>query len=73
MVVVAIVGALVATGIGAELSEKISAQVCRIGGGGDCGGGGGANEAQGSPGDGTPAVRRRHDRVAACRSTTTPR
>ncbi|MFF4244253.1 Hint domain-containing protein [Streptomyces sp. NPDC001822] len=56
VVVVAIVGALVATGIGAELSEKISAQVCRIGGGGDCGGGGGGDpESQEPPGDGTPA------------------
>ncbi|MFC8591697.1 Hint domain-containing protein [Streptomyces atroolivaceus] len=54
MVVVAIVGALVATGIGAELSEKIGAQVCRVTGGGDCGDGG-APEAQDSPGDGTPA------------------
>ncbi|MFD6275438.1 Hint domain-containing protein [Streptomyces sp. NPDC060209] len=54
MVVVAIIGALVATGIGAELSEKISAQVCRVTGGGDCGGGGGDPEAQDSPGDGKP-------------------
>ncbi|HWU12360.1 MAG TPA: Hint domain-containing protein [Streptomyces sp.] len=44
LVVAAIVGALVATGIGAELSEKISAQVCRVTGGGDCGGGGGGGE-----------------------------
>ncbi|WP_405692724.1 Hint domain-containing protein [Streptomyces sp. NBC_01185] len=56
MVVVAIIGALVATGIGAELTEKIGAQVCRIGGGGDCGGGGGNPEAQGSPGDGEPVT-----------------
>ncbi|MFC8230529.1 polymorphic toxin-type HINT domain-containing protein [Streptomyces sp. NPDC057287] len=56
MVVVAIVGALVATGIGAELTEKIGAQVCRIGGGGDCGGGGGNPEAQGPPGDGEPVA-----------------
>ncbi|GGY76758.1 hypothetical protein GCM10010327_03480 [Streptomyces nitrosporeus] len=59
MVVVAIVGALVATGIGAELTEKISAQVCRIAGGGDCGTGGGGPEArggdQGLPGEGSPA------------------
>ncbi|WP_406146241.1 Hint domain-containing protein [Streptomyces sp. NBC_01012] len=52
MVVAAIVGALVATGIGAELSEKISAQVCRVTGGDDCGG---RNPgAQGAPGDGLP-------------------
>lgn len=59
MVVVAIVGALVATGIGADLSEKIGVQVCRIAGGGDCGGGGDA-EARGGdsghPGEGVPAV-----------------
>ncbi|MFJ6849650.1 polymorphic toxin-type HINT domain-containing protein [Streptomyces sp. NPDC091271] len=53
MVVAAIVGALVATGIGAELSEKIGAQVCRVTGGGDCGGGGDP-EAQDPPGEGQP-------------------
>ncbi|MFC9214124.1 Hint domain-containing protein [Streptomyces sp. NPDC057083] len=53
MVVAAIVGALVATGIGAELSEKIGVQICRVTGGGDCGGGGNP-EAQNSPGDGKP-------------------
>nr|PPQ59445.1 hypothetical protein C5F59_24350 [Streptomyces sp. QL37] len=53
VIVVAIVGALVATGIGAELSEKISAQVCRVTGVGDCGGGGNP-EARDSPGDGEP-------------------
>lgn len=41
LVVAAIIGGLVATGIGQELTGKISAQVCRIGGGGDCGEGGG--------------------------------
>lgn len=59
LVVVAIVGALVATGIGAELSEKISAQVCQIAGGGNCGDGG-VTQAQGGdrgqPGDGLPAA-----------------
>ncbi|MGW7361844.1 polymorphic toxin-type HINT domain-containing protein [Streptomyces sp. NPDC054841] len=53
MVVVAIVGALVATGIGQELTEKISAQVCRIGGGGDCGDGGGG-DTQAQDGDDSP-------------------
>ncbi|MFH9835382.1 Hint domain-containing protein [Streptomyces sp. NBC_01696] len=53
MVVAAIVGALVATGIGAELSEKIGVQICRVTGGGDCGGGGNP-EARNSPGDGKP-------------------
>ncbi|WP_181011462.1 Hint domain-containing protein [Streptomyces sp. SM10] len=55
MVVAAIIGALVATGIGAELSEKLGQQVCRISGGGDCGGGGSPG-AQGSPGDGEPVA-----------------
>ncbi|MFE5244300.1 hypothetical protein ACFRBN_29475, partial [Streptomyces sp. NPDC056627] len=57
LVVVAIVGALVATGIGAELTEKISAQVCRIGGGGGCGDGGGGDTdvtADGPAGEGDP-------------------
>ncbi|MFI6947323.1 polymorphic toxin-type HINT domain-containing protein [Streptomyces sp. NPDC050422] len=57
LVVVAIVGALVGTGIGADLTSKIGVQVCRIGGGGNCGGDGG-NEAQGgqnAPGQGDPA------------------
>ncbi|MEV8230781.1 Hint domain-containing protein [Streptomyces sp. NPDC079167] len=53
MVVTAIIGALVATGIGAELSDKISAQVCRVTGVGDCGDGGDPG-AQDSPGDGEP-------------------
>ncbi|MFD7442904.1 polymorphic toxin-type HINT domain-containing protein [Streptomyces sp. NPDC059909] len=53
LVVVAIVGALVATGIGAELTQKIAAQVSCIGGG-ECGGGGeseadGAGGTQGNP------------------------
>ncbi|MFF5894969.1 polymorphic toxin-type HINT domain-containing protein [Streptomyces argenteolus] len=58
LVVAAIVGALVATGIGAELTEKISAQVCRIGGGGGCGDGGGGDTdvTAGDPaGEGDPA------------------
>ncbi|WP_187283184.1 polymorphic toxin-type HINT domain-containing protein [Streptomyces sp. t39] len=46
LVVVAIIGALVATGIGQELTVKIGAQVCRITGGGDCGSGGGVTEAR---------------------------
>ncbi|WP_326662070.1 hypothetical protein [Streptomyces sp. NBC_00385] len=54
LVVVAVVGGLVATGIGQELTGKIGAQVCRIGGGGDCGGGsgggsGGADVEAGDP------------------------
>ncbi|MGW2557656.1 polymorphic toxin-type HINT domain-containing protein [Streptomyces sp. NPDC001514] len=53
LVVVAIVGALVATGIGAELTQKIAAQVECIGGG-ECGGGagtqaGGTGGSQGDP------------------------
>ncbi|MCX4770150.1 Hint domain-containing protein [Streptomyces sp. NBC_01285] len=60
----AIVGALVATGIGADLSEKIGVQVCRISGGGNCGGDGNA-DAQGggsnSPGNGDPASDRNPD------------
>ncbi|MEU1489965.1 hypothetical protein ABZ456_06930, partial [Streptomyces sp. NPDC005776] len=57
LVVVAVVGALVGTGIGADLTSKIGVQVCRIGGGGNCGGDSG-NEAQGgqnTPGQGDPA------------------
>ncbi|MFJ2215314.1 polymorphic toxin-type HINT domain-containing protein [Streptomyces sp. NPDC101062] len=50
LVVVAIVGGLLATGIGSELTQKISAQVCAIGGGGDCGSGSGSGD---SRGDGT--------------------
>lgn len=60
LVVVAIIGSLVATGIGQELTVKIGAQVCRITGGGDCGDGGGrSDEARdGRDGDGTaPADR----------------
>lgn len=45
LVVVALVGVLVATGIGQELTGKTGAQVCRIGGGGDCDGGGADAEA----------------------------
>jgi hypothetical protein len=40
VVVAAIVGALVGTGIGPTLAEGISNQVCRVTGGGGCGGGG---------------------------------
>lgn len=57
LVVVAIVGALVGTGIGADLTSKIGVQVCRIGGGGNCGGDS-TNEAggdQNAPGQGDPA------------------
>ncbi|WP_066953236.1 Hint domain-containing protein [Streptomyces lushanensis] len=41
VVVAAIVGALVTTGVGPTLAEGIGTQVCRITGGSDCGGGGG--------------------------------
>ena len=64
LVVGAIVGALVATGIGAELTEKIGVQVCRIGGGGNCGGDGGAEARDGDagkPGTGDPASDRNDD------------
>ncbi|MEU9198469.1 Hint domain-containing protein [Streptomyces sp. NPDC048332] len=64
LVVVAIVGALVGTGIGADLTAKIGVQVCRIGGGGNCGGDSG-NQAQGgdqnAPGQGDPASDRNPD------------
>ncbi|MEU3186858.1 Hint domain-containing protein [Streptomyces sp. NPDC006923] len=56
-VVIAIVGALVATGVGPALADGIRTQVCRITGG-DCGGGG-ANEA-GAAGD-SPAEDRPAD------------
>lgn len=61
--VVAIVGALVATGIGADLTEKIGAQVCRIGGG-NCGGDDNAEAQDGGSGDrgsGDPASDRNGD------------
>ncbi|MEU8702627.1 Hint domain-containing protein [Streptomyces sp. NPDC048680] len=63
LVVVAVVGALVATGIGADLTEKIGVQVCRIGGGGNCGGDGNAEAQDGSnrPGNGDPASDRNAD------------
>ncbi|WP_406326466.1 HINT domain-containing protein [Streptomyces sp. NBC_01617] len=64
LVVGAIVGALVATGIGAELTEKIGVQVCRIGGGGNCGGDGSAEARDGDadrPGSGDPASDRNDD------------
>ncbi|MFE9814948.1 polymorphic toxin-type HINT domain-containing protein [Streptomyces sp. NPDC005773] len=58
LVVVAVIGALVGTGIGADLTAKIGVQVCRIGGGGNCGGDSGS-QAQGgdqnAPGQGDPA------------------
>lgn len=60
----AIVGALVATGIGAELTEKIGVQVCRIGGGGKCGGDSNSAAGQddsGRPGSGDPASDRNDD------------
>lgn len=58
-VVVAIVGALLATGLGPAIAEEFSTQVCKITGGENCGGGG-DSEAQddrgrGDPGDGRPA------------------
>ncbi|MFF3400548.1 Hint domain-containing protein [Streptomyces sp. NPDC002659] len=49
-VVAAIVGALLATGVGPTIAQELSTQVCRITGGENCGGG--APEAQG---DGDPA------------------
>ncbi|MET7860849.1 polymorphic toxin-type HINT domain-containing protein [Streptomyces sp. NPDC005318] len=64
LVVGAIVGALVATGIGAELTEKIGVQVCRIGGGGNCGGDSNSEAGQddsGRPGSGDPASDRNED------------
>jgi hypothetical protein len=39
-VVVAIVGALLATGVGPTIAQELSTQVCRITGGENCGGGG---------------------------------
>ncbi|MFD4693368.1 polymorphic toxin-type HINT domain-containing protein [Streptomyces sp. NPDC058463] len=58
VVVVAIVGALLATGMGPQLAERFGTAVCQVTGGGNCGGGDGT-EAQGgdsgSPGDGSPA------------------
>ncbi|MEU8702633.1 hypothetical protein AB0C61_34250 [Streptomyces sp. NPDC048680] len=60
--VVVVDGALVAAGIGADPTEKIGVQVCRIGGGGKCDGnaeaqGGGSNR----PGNGDPASDRNAD------------
>lgn len=49
LIVVAIVGALMATGIGQALTEKIVAQVSCIGGGGGCVSGEAGTEAGGSP------------------------
>ncbi|MBO0918808.1 polymorphic toxin-type HINT domain-containing protein [Streptomyces laculatispora] len=62
LVVVAVIGALVATGIGADLSEKIGVQVCRITGGGNCGGDGNAEARDGDrPGKGDPASDKNSD------------
>ncbi|UGY93371.1 Tox-REase-5 domain-containing protein [Streptomyces gobiensis] len=45
LVVVAIVGGLVAVGVGTEITSKISTQICKLTGGGDCGdSGGGADK-----------------------------
>ncbi|MET7366719.1 Hint domain-containing protein [Streptomyces sp. NPDC005566] len=58
VVVVAIVGALLATGMGPQLAERFGTAVCQVTGGSNCGGGDGT-EAQdgdsGGPGDGVPA------------------
>ncbi|MFD8967292.1 Hint domain-containing protein [Streptomyces sp. NPDC059568] len=43
VVVAAIVGALVTTGVGPTIAEGIGTQVCRITGGSNCGGGGGGD------------------------------
>ncbi|MFJ6634744.1 polymorphic toxin-type HINT domain-containing protein [Streptomyces sp. NPDC091376] len=50
VVVAAIIGALVGTGIGPTLAEGLSTQVCRITGGGDCGGGDGTQAQDGAGG-----------------------
>ncbi|MFI2778447.1 polymorphic toxin-type HINT domain-containing protein [Streptomyces sp. ALB3] len=55
LVVVAVVGALVATGVGPQLAERLGVAVCEVTGGSDCGGSGGDSDAQGSPGEGDPA------------------
>ncbi|MFE6978877.1 polymorphic toxin-type HINT domain-containing protein [Streptomyces sp. NPDC057682] len=56
LVVVAIVGALMATGVGPDLAKKFGVEICKVTGGGNCGGGGG-DEAGGNngPGQGDPA------------------
>lgn len=57
VVVAAIVGALLATGMGPQLAERFGTAVCQVTGGSNCGGGDGT-EAQdgdeGGPGDGQP-------------------
>ncbi|MFD5782998.1 polymorphic toxin-type HINT domain-containing protein [Streptomyces sp. NPDC126933] len=57
-VVIAIVGALVATGIGPTLADGIRTQVCRVAGGSDCGGGNDTEAAgdQGGQGAADPAA-----------------
>lgn len=46
LIVAAIIGALVATGLGQTISQQVGAAVCRVTGGGDCGGGGGGGDPQ---------------------------
>ncbi|WP_327709102.1 Hint domain-containing protein [Streptomyces sp. NBC_00464] len=57
LVVVAIVGALIATGVGADLAQKMGVEVCKVTGGGNCGGddSGQAQDDTNRPGDGDPA------------------
>ncbi|MGW3625749.1 polymorphic toxin-type HINT domain-containing protein [Streptomyces sp. NPDC000880] len=58
-VVVSIVGALLATGLGPAIAEEFSTQVCKITGGENCGGGGNPeapdDRGPGNPGDGRAA------------------
>ncbi|MFD9502053.1 polymorphic toxin-type HINT domain-containing protein [Streptomyces sp. NPDC060035] len=57
-VVAAIVGALLVTGIGPQLAERLGTAVCQVTGGSNCGGSGGPETQggdSGSPGDGLPA------------------
>ncbi|MFI1941453.1 polymorphic toxin-type HINT domain-containing protein [Streptomyces purpureus] len=58
VIVTAIVGALVATGLGAELTQKIGTQICKVTSSGNCGGDGGdGTQAQGDdPGTTNPAT-----------------
>ncbi|WNI22768.1 polymorphic toxin-type HINT domain-containing protein [Streptomyces sp. ITFR-16] len=53
LVVVAIVGALIATGVGPDLAQKMGVEVCKVTGGDNCGGGGGDSEAQDGGTNGT--------------------
>ncbi|WP_326672116.1 polymorphic toxin-type HINT domain-containing protein [Streptomyces sp. NBC_01257] len=57
LVVVAIVGALLATGVGPDLAKKFGVEVCKVTGGGDCGGAGSQAQDGGTnaAGDGDPA------------------